>query len=166
MSSKPIFSSYAGVVLQSSALAIPLLYNAEAEYHLGIDGAVAWFKQVLTTKHAPGIYEVALWGITPDGDIKISHDTILQPYNAAPDSPLKRRLKDMTREGWDGSVWNSRRFYDTPGAILTTRLPEFPYLSRIDLAFQKLANLDEATKDMLAYRRSSSADQVLTNNNL
>ena len=152
---KPIFSGFSGVVIFASTLAAPLLYRAEPEYRMGIAGAIAWFKKVLTTTHAAGNYEVAVWGIKPDTKVEIAKGCLLQPYDAAPDSSLKRRIKDLTRKSWDGAVWHSARFFGVPGAIMTQTVAAFPYLGRPDLSFQELHRLDEETKDLLAFLQAS-----------
>jgi hypothetical protein len=152
---KPIFSGYSGVVIFGSTLAAPLLYRAEPEYGMGILGAIEWFKKILTTTKATGSYAVAIWGMKLDKAVEIADGCLVQPYEAAPDLPIKRRINDLTRRGWDGAVWHSARFYDVPGAIMTRTVNNFPYLGRPDLSFKELDRLDGDTKDLLAFLQAS-----------
>lgn len=148
---RPVFTGYSGVVLTGGRLADEFLYRADAEYRLGIPGAIDWLLRVFNTKIAKGLYEVAIWGMAPDKEIEIAKGWTLKPYDGAPDSPIKQKLKDFIRAGWNGAVWHSTRFYDTPGAILTRIIPEIPYLGRPDLSYQTLYSLDMETRDRLAF---------------
>lgn len=147
---RPVFTGYSGVVLTGGRLAADFLYRADAEYRLGIPGAIDWLLRVFSTKVAKGLYEVAVWGLMPDKEIEIAKGWRLQPYNAAPASPIKQKLKDFIRDGWDG-VWHSTRFYNAPGAILTQIVSEIPYLGRPDISYETLHKLDMETRERLAF---------------
>lgn len=152
---RAIFSGNSGVVVHGSTLAAQLLYRAEPEFRMGISGAIDWFKKVLSTTSATGIYSVAIWGMKIDSAVEIADGCLVQSYETAPDLPITRRIKDLARRGWDGAVWYSARFYDVPGTIMTRTVKNFPYLGRPDLSFKELDRLDGDAKALLAFLQAS-----------
>ena len=97
----------------------------------------------------------------PDAEVEIVKGCLVQPFEPAPASPIKRRVSDLMQKSWDGSVWHSARFYDAPGAIMTKMVEGFPYLGRPDKSFSLLTDLDGKTKALLAFLQASVTRQPL-----
>lgn len=60
-----------------------------------LEGAIRWLRKVLATEAADGLYITALWNVPVEGDMQITPQISLVPFEALRDSEQKRWLTDQ-----------------------------------------------------------------------
>jgi hypothetical protein len=158
-----LFSGYSGVVLHAPRLALPLLYRV-SRTDLGtaaIQDGVDWLIRVLETRQAPGVFNVAIWGLSLDVEVQITKDMALLPFDRLADSPMKRRLVERARTGWDGIVWTSDRYFDVPSAAIVRKISDFPYIGDPTTSFDRLGEIEADAQAPLAFLQACGAGRPL-----
>jgi hypothetical protein len=129
-----IFSGGSGPVLDSYSLASRLLSRG-VRYREDIPGAVEWLIRLMTTSETTGLFKAAIWGISLSQEAALTDTSRLMPFEALPDSYVRRKISDRAKRCYDGSVWMTQSYFDAPSAAFVQEISDFPYIRGDNAAF-------------------------------
>ena len=135
-----VFSGGSGPVLHSSILA-SRLFSKGPEFENDIPGAVDWLLRLLTTREAAGLFKAAIWGINLDQEVELTKSSRLMPFAILPDSWMKGRISERAKPCYDGSVWMTPRYFDTPATAFVEEVQNFPYIRTDNASFLMMDEL-------------------------
>ncbi|WP_439360090.1 hypothetical protein [Bradyrhizobium sp. DASA03007] len=134
---KVLFSGGSGPIIDGYGLA-SRLFSKGVQYAEDIDGAVDWVIRLMTTQETTRRFKAAFWGLQVDQDAWLSTRSRLMPFDALPESHMKRRIVERARRCYDGSQWMMQSYFDKPSAAFVEDLPGFPYIRADNAAFLKM----------------------------
>lgn len=144
---KYIFCGDGGPVLSADALASRLFAHA-VEFGESVNSAIDKLLRMLTTKTATGLFKVAIWGLSLDDEVGLPGGSCLLPFGALADSHMKRKIVERAKPCYEGSIWLSHSYFDTPGAAVVRELPDFPYIGADGRAFELIERLAREARDL------------------
>ena len=129
-----LFSGGSGPVLHSPVLASRLFLKGP-RYGDDISGAVDWLLRLLTTRETTGLFKAAIWGISLDQEVALTKSSYLMPFATLPNSWMKGRISERAKRCYDGSVWMTHNYFDTPTTAFVEELHDFPYIRTDNISF-------------------------------
>jgi hypothetical protein len=154
-----LYTGGAGSILDAPLLATQLFQ--QAEWSNDTEGAVDWLLRVLTTRRASALFKAAVWGVSLDHEVALSGSCRLMPFEVMPDSYMKGRITERAKPCYDGSVWISHSYFDTPRAAFVKEVPQFPYIGADGACFNTIAQLQQEARDLWVIIESVSIGHPL-----
>ena len=90
--------------------------------------AAAWLLRLLSVRVANGSLKAAVWGVSITQTVQLSSSSRLVPFADLPNSYMKRRIIDRSKQFFDQAVWQSTNFFAVPGVAYVRDAPDFPYI--------------------------------------
>jgi hypothetical protein len=129
-----VFSGGSGPVLDSFSLA-SRLFSKGVRFGNDIAGAIDWLIRLMTTRQTAGLFKAVIWGLSLGQDAALTDTSRLLPFEALPDSYMRRRILERAKRCYDGSAWMTQSYFDAPTAAFVREIPDFPYIRDDNAAF-------------------------------
>ena len=154
-----LYSGGAGPILDAPLLAAQLFQRGESRNDP--KDAVDWLLRVLTTRETRGLFKAAIWGFSLDEEVFLLDSCRLMPFETMSDSFMKSRITERAKPCYDGSVWLSHTYFDTPRVAFVKEVPHFPYIGTDGACFRRIAQLEDEARELWVLIESASIGHPL-----
>jgi hypothetical protein len=156
-----LYSGGSGPVVTPNLFATQFFYKAERNDGKDIPQAADWLLRLLVTRDANGFFKAAIWGASIDQGFEPVDGSRVQPFEALPDTHMKRRILERARRCYDNSAWLAHNYFDAPKLAFVREVPGFPYIRTDGASFQKISELQYEARDLWLFLEAASVGHPL-----
>src|SRR6266702_6812330 len=156
-----LYSGGSGPVIDAPLFATPLFYRAERNEGKDIPQAVDWLLRLLATRQATGLFKAAIWGVSIDQPLRLADGSHVLPFEALPDTHMKRRILERAVRCYDSSAWLAHNYFDAPKLAFVKEVPNFPYIRTDGASFQTISELQYDARDLWLFIEAASVGHPL-----